>query len=508
MEENSKIIVNSGILFTRLIITTLVGLVSTRILLNALGISDFGLFSVVGGVVSLMGFFNTVMISTTYRFIGIEIGKGSIDGINKVFNISVIIHTLIAVLLILFSETIGVFYIKNYLNVPIGSLNNALIVFRFSMWGAFATVLSVPFLGLITVKENFLFRASVEIIRSLLKLLIVFFIAHYIGNRLKVYSFLILVVTIFVPLLFFSYCKIKYPRIIKWNFQRDKVKYKEMLSFSGWIMIGASTEMGKNQVTALIINSFFGTFVNAALGIASQVRGLISVFASNIGQAAIPQITKNYSGGNQKRSLNLTITISKISFFLMFLPAIPILLEIDLILSLWLKNLPEYTAVFARLMIVFSLIETTRSGISSYIQATGKLKWFTLLGSAISLLSLPIAWVLFRWGYPPYYIQIVFIGSAIFNVIIRLVLLKVVLKINVDSILRDIYLKIGIVLLLVLPSFLLNPLFPEGVLRLIFFSSLTMLYYLVVVYQYGFTNKERSIITNIIHKVKFLRWIN
>lgn len=158
-------------------------------------------------------------------------------------------------------------------------------------------------------------------------------------------------------------------------------------------------------------------------------------------------------------------------------------------------------------MIVFSLIETTRSGISSYIQASGKLKWFTLVGSVISLLSLPIAWVLFRMDFPPYFIQIVFIGSAILNVIMRLVLLNIILEINVDNILRDVYLKIGIVLLLVLPTFLLNSLFPAGILRLLFLSSLIMLFYLVVVYKLGFTNKERSIITNIIHKVKFFRWI-
>ncbi len=496
MKDNIKIIKNSGILYIRLLITSIIGLISTRLLLQALGISDYGLYSIVGGIVIMMGFLNTVMISTSYRYIAFEMGKKNNIGINQVFNISLIIHFSIAVLLILFAETIGKYYIFNYLNVPTDKLNDAMFVFRFSVWGTFFTILSIPYQGLVTAQEKFSIRASIEIFRSLLRLLAVFLILHFAGNRLRLYSVFMLIVMIFPPVLFYWYCKKKYAPLIQWNFQRKWDKYKELIGFSGWIMIGAGASVGKNQGSALIINSFFGTILNASFGIANQVNGLISMFSKNLSQAAIPQITKSFSVGKLERSTELAIYISKYSFFLMLLPAFPILLETDFILKIWLKDVPEYSSIFIKLMIVYALIETMNAGIPAIIQASGKIKWFQLISSSILLLSLPVAYFLFTLEFPPYYILVVYIFARILIMLINLILLKHIIHFNIEVLINKVYFKLFMVVSLLLPLFFVRNLFNMGFLRFIIISTTAVIICIFSVFFVGLEKSEQKIVAS------------
>ena len=501
MSDNSRIIKNSGILYVRLLITTIVGLISTRLLLQALGVSDYGLYSIVGGIVILMGFLNTVMMSTTYRYIAYEMGKGNYTGINQVFNISLIIHFCLAVLLILLAETLGRFYIINYLNVPDGKVTDALFVFRFSICGTFFSIISIPYQGLITAQEKFFLRASIEVVRSLSRLGAVFLVIYYLGNRLRLYSVLMMIVMIVPPVLFYLYCNKKNASIIRWNFQKNWSKYKEMIGFSGWIMLGAGAYVGKVQGSALIINSFFGTILNASFGIANQVNTLISMFSKNLSQAAIPQITKSYGGDNIDRSTELVLFISKYSFFLMLLPALPILLEIDFILKLWLKDVPEYTSAFVKLMIIYALIETMNAGIPAVIQASGKIKWFMIIYSTISLLSLPVAYLLFTFGLPPYFITIVYILTLILATLTDLILLKKILSFNVKALIEKVYLRIFVVVVLLLPLFYVRNLITESFSRFIIISILAVVLYSVVIYFVGIEKRERIGIVNILKKV-------
>lgn len=505
MNDNTRIIKNSGILYIRLIITTIIGLISTRLLLKALGLSDFGLYSVVGGIVAMICFLNTVMVSTTYRYIAYEMGRKNYAGINQVFNISFIIHFSLALLLILFAETIGIFYIHNYLNVPNGQVNDAVFVFRFSVIASFFSIISIPYQGLITAQEKFSVRASIEVIRSLLRLGAIFFVIQYLGNRLKLYSVLMMIVTIVPSILFFLYCKKKYASLIQWNFQRRFGKYKEMLGFSGWIMLGAAASIGKTQGAALIINSFFGTILNAAWGIANQVSILISMFSQNLSQAAIPQITKSYSSGNTDRSSQLVFHISKYSFFLMLIPALPILLEADYILKLWLTDVPEYASIFIKLMIVYALIETMNAGVPALIQASGKIKWFQIINSIILLLSLPVAYFLFTLGFPPYYIMVVYIFSLVLTFFTRLILLKMVIKFDIKALINKVYLKIFLVVLFLIPLFFIRNLMTESLNRLIIMTALSELLFFIIVYYVGIEKKEQSIIKSILYKMLHLK---
>lgn len=494
LSDNTKIIKNSGILYVRLLITTAVGLLSTRLLLKALGVDDYGIYAVVGGLVTLMGLLNTVMISTTYRFIAYEMGKNRNDKIQEIVNISLVIHFSLAILLVIFAETIGKYYIYNYLNLADGKLDDALFIFRFSIWGSFFAIISIPYKGLITAYEKFSVRAMIEILRSLLRLAAVFIVIEYLGNRLKLYSALMFIVMLIPPLLFFLYCNTKYKSTIRWKFSKNWKKYKEMFTFSVWILLGVSESIGRSQGAALIINSFFGTILNASFGISNQISVLISMFSKNLSQAAFPQVIKNFSSGETSRSSFIAISISKYSFFLMFLPALPILLNINYILKIWLSEVPEFTAIFVKLGVIYALIETMSAGVPALIHASAKLKWFTITSIIIFLISLPTAYLLFKSGKPPYSILIVFIIGLVFTTIINLFLLKKLLNFNIKSLIIDSYMRIIMVVLVLLPLFYLRSLFPDGMVIFIISSIVAVILFAITTFFIGMKSNEREII--------------
>lgn len=494
MSQNKTIAKNSLILLLKLLINAIIGLLSTRLIIKGLGVSDFGLYSVVGGVVILMTFINSGMHVASFRFIAFEMGKGIESKVNKVFNISIIIHFGLAFLVWLFTETFGVYYVNNVLNVEPGKINDALFVLRFSSYAAIFGIIGIPFNALITAKEQFKIQAIIEIIRSLLFLTAAVLLISYAGNKLRFYSVLMTVANIIPPVLFTLYCRIRYPEILKWKFQKDVSKYREMVGFAGWTMIGAAASIGKAQGSALIINKFFGTVLNAAFGIANQVNGVISIFSRNLGQAAVPQITKSFSADNKNRSVVLSSYISKYSMFLMLVVALPVLLETRYLLTLWLGILPPFTILFCQLIVINALIDGLGSGLESLVQATGKIKYFQIVLSVTSLMSLPIAYYLFMEGFDPSYITIAFISTAILNVFLRQLLLKTVINFDVKEFLVVSYLKIFFVSVLVSPLFFLNMMISEGTLRFILMTVVAELWLFVSIYFAGLNNKEKTIV--------------
>lgn len=502
MSENLKIIKNSLILYIRLIFVSILGLLSSRFILQALGVSDFGLYNVIGGVVTMMAFLNIVMVSTTYRFIAFEIGRGELDNVVKVFNISIVIHLALALIVVILASTLGIFYIKNYLNVDEAKVNDALFVFLFSILGTVISIIGIPFLGLLTAKEKFTITAPVEILRSLINLGMILIIMPYTGNRLRLYSILVAIVTSIPPILYYIYCKHNFPAIIHWKLQKDKSKYKEMIEFSGWIMIGAGASVGETQGSALIINSFFGTILNAGFGIASQVNAVVRMFSQSLNQAVIPQITKSYSSGSTDRTLQLVIYASKYSFFLMLLPSLIILLETDFILNLWLKEVPAFTKIFIQLMIVNALISSMSAGIYPAVHATGKIKYFQIILSTIVLLGIPIAYVGFNLGFPPYSILLVFTITATVTFIVQNFMLKKIINFNVKMYLKKSFLKMMIVTFAVLPIFTIRNFFNPGFIRFLSISSFAIIWLLTAIYFLGMERKEKKLLLNYALKLK------
>ncbi len=499
IQDNKLIAKNTVILYFRLIITSIISLISSRFVLNGLGHSDFGLYSVIGSVVVMMAFLNTVMVSTSYRYIAFEMGRDNDEGVNKVFNISLVIHISLALLVLITTETIGVNYVKVFLNIENKRVADAIFVLRLSAYLTVFNILSVPFQGLITANEKFSVRAVFEISRSIFNLCSAILIINFLGNKIRLYSLLMTISSIIVASFFFIYCYKRYNSIIKWKFQTDVAKYKEMLNFSGWIMLGAAASVGQKSFSALLINSFFGTLFNAAYGIANSVNNIVTSFTNTLSQAAIPQITKSYSAGNNNRSINLTAYISKYSMFLILLVSTPILLETEFLIELWLGNAPKDTVKMIQLVVVNSIISSLGSGLPALIQASGKIKWFQVILSFLSLLSIPIGYFLFLIGQPPHTIFFSFIVTSIINIVLWQVLLKKIINFDVKSFLKTSYLRVLYVILLIMPLFVFNTWFNKGRVDVIVVFILSILTVMASIFLVGLDKNEKIIL---IEKIK------
>ena len=334
---------------------------------------------------------------------------------------------------------------------------------------------------------------------------VVLLILFYSGNKLRLYSCLISFVTIFPSVLFYLYSRKKFDIETRWNFQKEKNKYKEMALFSGWVMFGAAAAAAEIQVSVILINNFFGTLVNASYGIANQVNNLVKMFAQSVNQSFIPQITKNISGGDEKRSLDLVIFSSKYSFFLILFPSLPILLETDYILKLWLNNVPPYTSILVQLFILTAMVRTMNAGIPALVQATGKIKYFQLVSSFSALIGLPISYFFLKEGYPPYIVPLVYLLIAIIDLLLVQILFKKILDFDILDFFKQLYLKIFLVCLVVLPLFAIQLIFESNFLRFVFLSVVSMLVILLAIYFVGMNKTEKDFVRNFIkNKFNFL----
>ena len=499
-KNNSLIVKNSMILYARLIVTSVISLVTVRIILDALGPADYGLFNVVGGVVFLMAFLNNVMTSSTYRFIAYELGKDDDSAVNMVFNVSLVIHLLIAMLVVLLSETIGIYYIYNHLNIDIEKLSDALYIFHLSIISVAFAIVAVPFQGLITAKEKFSLSATIEVTRSILSLISVLIVSHYVGNKLRLYATLIISVSIFTSLLYYLISKAKYSSIIAWKIQHNYQKYHEMLNYSGWIMLGATASAAQIQGSIIVINLFFGTVLNASYGIANQINTVVKMFSESLNRAVVPQITKNYSRGDNSRFLNLVIYSSKYSFYLMLIPSIPIILRTDHLLALWLKEVPVYTSIFVQLMTINALIATMSAGIPAAIQATGKIKYFQLFLSIPIVLGIPVSYFLFMNDFPPYSLLVYFTIISVLNIFVRQILLYRIINFDVAQYFKKAYLRMILVVIGIFPLISISKIFDNTFLGLVYFTVISYAWYAIVVLLVGTGKEERNLLWTLIGK--------
>lgn len=500
--SNSLILKNSIILYIRLIITSIVGIITTRILLNSLGVQDFGLYAIVGGIVLMMNFLNTALISTSFRFIAFELGKNENGNPNKIFNISLFLHLALGVILILLAETFGKYYIYNYLIVASNRIDVAIFVFRLSVMASVFAIISIPFQGLITAKESFLARSSIEILMSFAKLVAVILIINFAGDKLIFYAKLMLIASILGPLAFIIFSKIKYKEITVIKFYKDKKTYNEFIKFSTWIMIGAGASIGKIQGAAVLINMFFGTVLNATFGLANQLNTFILMFAQNIGQATIPQITKSFSSGDLERTKTLTASISKFSFFLMLIPSVPLLFNTEYVLILWLKELPPHIIIICQLMIVNALIDSSVAGLPAAIQATGKIKYYQIILSSIMLMALPITYLLYKNNFPVQTIVIVFISISIINNILSQYFLKNTLGFEIKDYFKKVYLGIFSVLVLISPIYFLNNFLDKNFVSFFLFSMISTIWIVLLIYSVGLNNSEKIQVKKVVQKLK------
>lgn len=496
MNDNKKIAINSVVIFIRLCIVSLVSLIASRIVLDALGASDFGLYNVVGGLVAMLNVVNSAMMSTTYRYIAFEIGKKDRGEPNRVFNTSMLIHTVFAFVIIVLGLTLGEWYINNYLSVAPGKLDDAKFVFHISLLTAAITTLFVPYQGLLVAYEKFTINAVIDILSNVVRLAALYLFVYSDGNRLRVYAIIMLGFNLLASFMYGGYSYRHYLNVVKIKLYRDIKLIKEMLMFGVWTMIGALANIGKQQGSAVIINFFFGTLVNAAYAVAAQVEGFISMFARNLNNAAIPQITKNFSGGNMQRSITLTAYISKYTFLLMTLVAFPVALELDFLLSLWLKEVPDGATTFCLIMILTGLLNCMGEGIPAMINATGNIKAYQLVVNCTLLLGLPVGFLCYKLGAGYYAISTVYCVIYGFIGFVKLFMLRRVIRFEVKSFFSISYSKILWVSIPLIVVFLLYD--PS---RFSFWGHVagligSELFLLLVIYVLGLQKKEKQLLRN------------
>lgn len=398
--NNKRIAKNTMFLYFRMLLVMLVTLYTTRVLLETLGVEDFGIYNVVGGIVTMFTFLSGTLSSASQRFFSYELGTKNYNRLQKLFSVSWWIYIFISLVVFILAETIGLWFVKTQMTIPIERMSAALWVYQFSIFSFIATILITPYNAAIIAQENMSVYAIVSIIDVVLKLVIVYVLAAFGIDKLKLYALLVFIVTVVVQLIYMFYCKYRY-KTYKLRLYWDTKMFKEMLSFAGWNMIGSIANVLRSQGINVLLNMFFNPIVNAARGIAYQVNSAIMGLINNFYTAVRPQIFKYYSMGETTEMHNLVLKCSRLGYCLMFFVSVPLFFEMDLWLSLWLKNVPENAVLFTRIIIVNALLEVFSAPLVNAMQATGNIKLFQLIVSVIYLFNIPISYFLLKMGYPP-----------------------------------------------------------------------------------------------------------
>ena len=497
MKENTNSIIayNTVILYVRLVILALCSLFTTRFALKALGVVDFGLFSVLGSIISFIAIFNTIMISTSNRFMAYALGKKDVKEVNEQFNINLIIHLSIAILTILAAFPIGNWYIHCYVNFD-GNLNDAIRVFQYTVIGSVLSFVGVPYNGLLMAKEKFIVFCATDVVAHILKLIVAYLLIYYFNDKLLIYAVSLSILTAAPTLVYFLYCKAKYSDITKFRIVKKWPKYREVLSFSSWIGFGAVASVGRNQGAALLVNAFFNTVMNTALGVAHTVGIMVNLVAENINKPMAPQITKNFAAKDYARSYRLLTSSTKFTFLAMFLTASPFLTDCHYVLSLWLGDVPQYAVQFTILMVIDSLVVSFNSSVSNIIFASGKIKMYQITVNCIRLLSILVGYIVLNVGVPAYVLLYVYIVFSVLGVLVTQLTLEKTLKTERSLMLKGAYLPSILVVVLFVPSLLLSHFMPP-----LLHILLSFVYLCLIVTYVGFNANERRYLLDFLVKL-------
>jgi O-antigen/teichoic acid export membrane protein len=501
LEAANRVAKNTGILYIRMAITVLISLYSTRLILAALGLADFGLFNVVGGVISMLGFLNSSMAAATQRFMSFAQGAGDLEKVKRIFNMSSLLHWGIAVLVLFLLEGAGYFFFHGVLNIAPERMEVAKLIYQFMVISTLFTVISVPYEAVITSHENMIVFAVMGIIEAVLKLVIAFYITYTCLDHLVMYGVLMAALSLFLLFLKRIYCHRVYEEChLHVKRYYDEPLLKEMGGFAGWSLLGSSSSMFSAYGQGLVLNIFFGTIVNAAQGIANQVSGQLGVFAGTMQKALNPMIDKSEGSGNRQLMLKASMTGSKISFFLLMITFIPVLIEMQFIFNTWLENIPENTILFCRLLLIKNLFEQSYITLSSTIAAVGQIKKFQIISSTINFFPLGISYLLFFQGAPPHYLYIVFLIYSIFQAVIVIHQSKVVCELPVIYYLKDVVFRCWFVFLIVF-SFSLIPyyLLESNSFRLGIVALISLISSVFLIGLFGGAKEEKIKFKNIIN---------
>jgi len=488
-------------LYIRMLLTMAVSLYTSRIILNTLGIEDFGIYNVVGGFVTMFGFLNSAMATATQRFLTFEIGKKDFKQLMNVFSMSVNIHFIIAFIILIFAETVGLWFVNTQLTIPPERMIAAGWVYQFSILALLVNIVSVPYNAIIIAHERMNVFAWVSIIEVSLKLLIVFMLVWFGFDKLKLYAILMFSVALIIRLIYGFYCSRNFEES-KFRWFWEPVLFKQIFSHSGWMLFGTFSNMLSGQGLNVLINIFFGVTVNAARGIAYSLQGAVNGFVRNFMMAVQPQIIKYYAQNNFKEMYKLVFASSKFSFFLLFYISLPVLLLTTTVLQWWLKIIPEHAILFTRLIILDLFFTSLFPSIATVSQATGKIKAYQLVISIGFLLVFVLTYLFYQLGYPSHYAFIIMITISFLGLLARLIILKIQLSFPVVEYFKNVLLPIILVTFLSVPiPLVFITIFDNTVIQFITVSVVSVLSTTMAIWLAGINKNEKTFIKNKINQI-------
>ena len=505
-QNNKRIAKNTLVLYFRMIFMMAVSLFTSRVVLNTLGVEDYGINNVVGGVVAMFSVLSGSMSSSISRFITFELGKGDNKRLKTVFSTGINIQLGMSLIILLVAEAVGVWFLNYKMNIPEERMYAANWVFQCSILTFILGLLSVPYNAAIIAHEKMSAFAYISIIEVTLKLIIVYLLTISPYDRLITYSILYMLVGVLIRLIYGYYCKRHFEECT-YHLVYDKAILKSMTSFAGWNFLGNGAYMLNTQGVNILMNMYFGVAVNAARGVATQVDAALKQFVNNFTTAVNPQITKSYAQGDLSNMHKLVCRSAKFSAFLMMFFAVPIILETDTILSLWLKNPPAYASVFLKWIIISSFMDTVlANSLVTSMFATGDIKKYQIIVTTVGCLVFPLSWLAFQLGFEPqvgYMLYFVIYSILLF---VRLYLLRDMVKLPIMMYVREVLFKVTTVMAIsfVIPSILLFVI-DEGLLRLVAVVLLSMTVTTVTTYLIGLNEGEKKYIIGLLEKIPVLK---
>ena len=443
-DNNKRIAKNTMLLYFRQILILLVSLYTSRVLLNALGVDDYGIYNVVGSIVTMFSFITNTMATASQRFLSYDLAKNDPIRLRQTFSLVMLSYIILILIALILSEGIGVWFLNAKMNIPLDRLEAANWVLQFSIFSFVAQILAAPYMAVIISREKMDVYAYVSIVEAILKLAIIYLLVIVPIDQLKSYAALMFFCAATVTLLYGLYCKSNFPES-RFVFFYDKHRFKELCSFAWWNTIGAFSNVLRSQGINILLNLFFTPAINAARGIAYQVNSAIMNFSNNFYMAVRPQIIKNYAKGELAEMHNLIFFSSRFAFYLVFVISLPILLITQPILDIWLKTPPAYTSLFVQLVVINSLLEVLSFPLVNGLQAAGKIRTYQLVVSTAYLMNLPVSYVLLKMGYPPETTMYVNIAIVVLCFIPRLLLCRKYINISLVSYLRTVLLRLFVV---------------------------------------------------------------
>lgn len=498
MQTTTRVIFNTIVIYVKIILSLIIALVSIPLVLKALGVADYGLYNLIAGVVAMLSFLNNSMTVSTQRFMSVAMGENNQEKINIIYNTGFLLHLILGLCIVVAFEILGITSIDK-LNITTERLFSARIIFQLLVVSTFFKIIAVPFDALVNAKEDMLFFSVIELTESLLMLIVAFSVSYVTSDRLIYYGICITIISLLTLVAKFIWCKCAYREYkIKLSAYKGRFMIKSMLGFTTWNLFGGLAMIGRNQGIAVIINLFLGTIINAAYGIANQINGAIGHFSATFQKAINPQLMKSEGMSDRNRLIRISFISSKFSVLAIAFFAIPLILELDFVLSIWLKdNIPPYTKQLTALILILSIVYQYSVGLMSAIQATGKIRNYQIIMGLIILSNIPIAFYILKQGYPVYFVIAAFIFLEVASLIIRLHMSNQIVGISIKEYISKVATPTVITIIVpLICSSIFHWIMPYGFLRLFMVSFVYALIFGISMWHIDFEEEQRILLAS------------